>query len=63
MSTRHFIVRALFNLFCIAYAKDLFARITVSRRDANNPVCSFGDYVVKVDEAGMAGVKLLRQVG
>jgi hypothetical protein len=44
------------------HAQDLFARITVLRRDANKPARAFGDYEVKVDEAGLAGVKLLRKV-
>jgi len=46
-----------------AHAQDLFARIKVQRRDETKSARSFGDYEVKVDEAGLAGVKLLCKVG
>lgn len=46
-----------------AHAQDLFARITVARKDASKPARSFADYEVKVEEGGLDGVKLLRKVG
>jgi CRISPR-associated protein Csd2 len=46
-----------------AHAQALFARITVSRKDAAKPARAFADYEVKVDESGLNSVKLLRKVG
>ncbi len=46
-----------------AHAQDLFARISVARKDASKPARSFTDYDVKIDESGLAGVKLIRKVG
>ena len=46
-----------------AHAQDLFARISVVRKDASKPARSFADYEVKIDESGLSGVKLIRRVG
>jgi CRISPR-associated protein Csd2 len=46
-----------------AHAQDLFARVSIQRKDETKPARSFADYEVKVDESGLAGVKLLRKVG
>jgi len=46
-----------------AHAQDLFARITVARKDASKAARAFADYEVKIDESGLTGVKLLRKVG
>jgi CRISPR-associated protein Csd2 len=46
-----------------AHAHELFARVSVSRKESSKPARSFADYEVNVDEAGLSGVKLLRKVG
>jgi CRISPR-associated protein Csd2 len=46
-----------------APAHELFSRISVRRRDETKSARSFADYEVKVEEGGLAGVKLLRKVG
>ncbi len=46
-----------------AHASDLFARISISRKNADRAPRSFADYVVDVAEEGLVGVKLIRKVG
>lgn len=46
-----------------AHAHDLFARVSVARQETSKPARSFADYDVKIDDGGLAGVKLIRKVG
>lgn len=44
-------------------AHELFARVTVEKRDADMPARSFDDYDVRVNEDDLVGVKLICKVG
>lgn len=46
-----------------AHASDLFDRVKVEARNADNPIRQFGDYAVTIDDAGLNGVRLIRKVG
>jgi CRISPR-associated protein Csd2 len=46
-----------------AHAHELFARVSVTRKENGKPPRCFADYDVKVDESDLSGVNLNRKVG
>lgn len=57
MSTRALIVFEHASRLGEAHAHELFARVTVAKRDADRPARGFEDYEVKLEGKALTGVR------